>query len=309
MPVDVGGVSGGAADWPGRTRGPGRVPPAPYGRRPAMTGLSVHLRTALCRGEEAEPDVYGYRLAEAASGGTFPEVAYLLLHGGLPDADRLADFHTLLVDAAEVPPVIRELTEELPLHVTPGQTLRTVVSLLGEFDGQAGRCDPAAVRTQAVDLMARLPLVFAAPSLAEGGKTPGPSPDLSFGADLVRLLTGRRPSDAEEVAFEADLVLAANPAPAADVLAARLAAARGADLFGVVTAALCGGDGPPGDDASDAAVELEEVKSAVARCVARVPVWAAHAMEQVAQLSDERVESGVSYDRPAEHLWDPLGER
>ena len=274
-----------------------------------MHGLSVHLRTALCRGEESDPDVYGYRLAEAAGNGTFPEVAYLLLHGGLPDADRLADFRTLLVDAAEVPPVIRELTDELPLHVTPGQTLRTVVSLLGEFDGQAGRCDPAAVRAQAVDLMARLPLVFAAPGLSAGGKTAESSPDLSFAADLVRLLTGRRPSDAEEVAFEADLILAADPAPAADVLAARLAAARGADLFGVVTAALCGGDGPPGGDDSDAAAELEGVKSAVARCVARVPVWAAHALEQVAQLSEDRVEAGVKYDRPPEHLWDPLMDR
>ena len=273
-----------------------------------MSGLSVHLRTELCRGED-EPDVRGYRLAEAASNGTFPEVAYLLLHGGLPDADRLADFRTLLVDAAEVPPVIRGLTDELPLHVTPGQTLRSVVSLLGEFDDQAGRCDAAAVRTQAVDLMARLPLVFAAPGLSAGGKTPAASADLGFGADLVRLLTGRRPTDAQEVAFEADLVLAADPAPAADVLAARLAAARGADLYGVVTAALCGGDGPPGDDTADAAAELEEVKSAVARCVARVPVWAAHALEQVRQLADERVGAGVTYDRPAEHLWEPLAER
>ena len=285
-------------------------PREPGPREPGQpaAGLSVHLRTALCRGED-EPDARGYRLAEAAANGTFPEVAYLLLHGGLPDADRLADFRALLVDAAEVPPVIRDLTEELPLHVTPGQTLRTVVSLLGEFDGQAGRCEPAAIRTQAVDLMARLPLVFAAPSLSARGKTPGASPDLSFAADLVRLLTGRRPSDAEEVAFEADLVLAADPAPAADVLAARLAAARGADLFGVVTAALCGGDGPPGDDASDAAAELEEVKSAVARCVARVPVWAAHAIEQLEQLSEARVDTGVRYDRPAEHLWEPLQER
>ena len=272
-----------------------------------MSGLSVHLRTALCRGER-EPDALGYRLAEAASGGTFPEIAYLFLHGGLPDLDRLADFRTILVDAAEVPPVIRALTDELPLHVTPGQTLRTVVSLLGEFDENAGRPDPDALRTQAVGLMARLPLVFAAPGLFRGGRQPAPDPDLSFGADLVRLLSGRRPSDAEEVAFEADLILAADPAPAADVLAARLAAARGADLYGVVTAALCGGDGPAGP-AGDAAAGGEEVKSAVARCVARVPVWAAHAMEQVRQLSAERVEAGVQYDRPPEHLWEPLTER
>ena len=274
-----------------------------------MPGLSVRLHTGLCRGEDDAPDVRGYRLAEAASGGTFPEVAYLLLHGGLPDADRLSDFRTLLLDAAEVPAVIRELTEELPLHVTPGQTLRTVVSLLGEFDAQAGQTGPAALRSQAVDLIARLPLVFAAPSLSRGGKTPAVAPELSFAGDLVRLLTGRRPSDAEEAAFEADLVLAADPAPRADTVAARLAAARGADLFGVVTAALCSGDGVPGDETADPGVELEEVKSAVARCVARVPVWAAHAIEQLAQLAGGRVDTGVSYDRPKERLFTPLTER
>ena len=272
-------------------------------------GLSARLHTALCRGEEAA-DVRGFRLTEAASAGTFIDVAYLLLHGGLPDPDHLADFRTLLTCAAEVPPVIRALTEELPLHVTPGQTLRTVVSLLGEFDAQGGQTGPAALRTQAVDLMARLPLVFAAPRFFKGGKTPAANAELSFSADLVRLLTGKAPTEAEEVAFEADMVLAADPVPSADVFAARLAAARGADLFGVVTAALCHGDGPPGG--GHTITDQEDVTSAVARCVARVPVWAAHALEQLRQLEDApggRVDTTVTYDRPAERLFEPLSER
>ena len=274
-------------------------------------GLSARLHTGLCRGE-ADADVRGYRLTEAASAGTFIEVAYLLLHARLPDQDRLADFRTLLACAAEVPPVIRALTEELPLHVTPGQTLRTVVSLLGEFDAQAGQTGPAALRTQAVDLMARLPLVFAAARFYKNGKSPGANAELSFAADLVRLLTGKTPTEAEEVALEADLILAADPAPSADVFAARLAAARGADLFGVVTAALCNGDGPPGGGST--ITDQADVTSAVARCVARVPVWAAHAAEQLEQLealagAGGRVDTTVTYDRPPERLFEPLGER
>ena len=272
-------------------------------------GLSAHLHTALCRGESVA-DVRGYRLTEAASAGNFTDVAYLLLHGALPDPDHLADFRTLLTCAAEVPPVIRALTEELPLHVTPGQTLRTVVSLLGEFDAQAGQSGVAALRTQAVDLMARLPLVFAAPRFFKNGKQPGANAELSFSADLVRLLTGQTPTEAEEVAFEADMVLAADPAPSADVFAARLAAARGADLFGIVTAALCNGDGPPGG--GDTITDQEDVTSAVARCVARVPVWAAHAIEQLKELENApggHVDTTVTYDRPKERLFEPLSER
>ncbi len=272
-------------------------------------GLSAHLHTALCRGENSA-DVRGYRLAEAASAGAFTDVAYLLLHGTLPDPDHLADFRTLLTCAAEVPPIIRNLTEELPLHVTPGQTLRTVVSLLGEFDAQAGQTDPAALRTQAVDLMARLPLVFAATRFFKNGQQPEANAELSFSADLVRLLTGKIPTEAEEVAFEADMVLAADPAPSADVFAARLAAARGADLYGVATAALCNGDGPPGG--GDTITDQEDVTSAVARCVARVPVWAAHAIEQLRELEDTpggHVDTTVTYDRPKEQLFEPLSER
>jgi len=272
-------------------------------------GLSAHLHTALCRGEDSA-DVRGYRLSEAASAGTFADVAYLLLHDTLPDPDHLADFRTLLTCAAEVPPIIRGLTEELPLHVTPGQTLRTVVSLLGEFDAQAGQTGPAALRTQAVDLMARLPLVFAATRFFKGGKQPEANAELSFSADLVRLLTGKTPTEAEEVAFEADMVLAADPAPSPDVFAARLAAARGADLYGVVTAALCNGDGPPGG--GDTITDQEDVTSAVARCVARVPVWAAHAIEQLRELENTpggHVETTVTYDRPPERLFEPLSER
>ena len=97
-------------------------------------GLSARLHTGLCRGEE-DADVRGYRLTEAASAGTFVEVAYLLLHARLPDQDRLADFRTLLACAAEVPPVIRALTEELPLHVTP----RPDVAHGGQFIGRVRR--------------------------------------------------------------------------------------------------------------------------------------------------------------------------
>ena len=292
------------------------TPPA---RPDAPRGLSARLRTALCRGED-DADVRGYRLSEAASGGTFLEVAFLLIHGGLPDQDRLADFRALLLEAAEVPPPIRALTAELPLHVTPGQTVRTVVSLLGEFSESAGQTDPAAVRGQAVELMARLPLVFATAKSGKAVKRPAARGELSYGADLVRLLSGSAPTDEEEVAFEADMTLAADPAPRPDVLAARLAAARGADLFGVVTAALCRGDGPPpADDPDEVPAEperekktppaAEDVRAAVARCVARVPVWAAHAIEQRDQLFDAGVETSAIYDRPPERLYEPLAER
>ncbi|HEY2251308.1 MAG TPA: citrate/2-methylcitrate synthase, partial [Planctomycetaceae bacterium] len=44
----------------------------------------------------------GYGITDLAEQSTFPEVAYLLLYGELPNEDQLADFKATLDDAAEV---------------------------------------------------------------------------------------------------------------------------------------------------------------------------------------------------------------
>ena len=238
--------------------------------------FSLSLVTAACVGGEP-PEVFGFPLAELASSGSFAEVAYLWLYGELPDEEHLADFRTLLVDQAELPPPVAALRDDWPLHTAPVEAVRAAVTALGLFDPLAGQTGPSAIRSQAITLLARLPLAFTA-----DGLKPETDDALGYAADVCRLLTGSAPREKEEAAFEADLILAA-PSTGPHAVAARLAASRGCDLTGVVTAALCGWE-----------VSQTDPAAAVARCLAAVPVWAALALEAAdsppARLSVKRTE-------------------
>ena len=80
----------------------------------------------------------GYSIEPLARVGTFEETAYLLLHGELPDATRLAAFSTRLSEAARgLDPVaidvLRRLAQTAP-DASPMDALRTAVSVLGQLE-------------------------------------------------------------------------------------------------------------------------------------------------------------------------------
>src|SRR5260221_9410447 len=70
----------------------------------------------------------GFPVTELAEKATFDEVAYLLLHGELPDRKQLADFHQRLVAARHLPDSLRTLLKALPPATIPMDAIRTSVS-------------------------------------------------------------------------------------------------------------------------------------------------------------------------------------
>ena len=70
----------------------------------------------------------GYSITDLAGQSTFPEVAYLLLHGELPNEEQLADFKAILDESAEIAPPIIDLVRDIPLHVGSMDVLRTGIS-------------------------------------------------------------------------------------------------------------------------------------------------------------------------------------
>src|SRR5688572_22335041 len=78
----------------------------------------------------------GYCIHDLAEGSTFLEVAYLLLHEELPTAEELADFHSILVEESQLPDAVGPVYEQLPLHTSAAEALRTGISLLAHYDPQ-----------------------------------------------------------------------------------------------------------------------------------------------------------------------------
>ncbi len=94
----------------------------------------------------------------------------------------------------ELPEPVTAVLENLPLHVTPLEALRTGVSLLSHFDPQTNDGPLQGGVGQAVRLLARIPLLIATwHHLRTGEKPPEPATHLGYAGNLFYLITGREP--------------------------------------------------------------------------------------------------------------------
>lgn len=191
------------------------------------------------------PRIRGYDLGDLMRGASFAEVAYLLLERELPDGERLADFQSVLSESTEVPDAISGLVSSLPFHVPPLEVVRTALSSLAHFDPQPDERDRAAVVSQTLRLLAKLPRILTARLADSKNRSPvEPDCDLSYTAYFLECLTGSEPTSEAEEAFDAALTVVAEQGLDASTLAARAAISTGGDLYTALTAALSVWSGP-----------------------------------------------------------------
>lgn len=188
---------------------------------------------------DAETVAYrGYDVRDLVRESTFTEVAYLLLYGELPDELFLADFRAVMAESAEVHGPVQDLLEQLPLHVSAGDVLRTAVSAVAHFDPQPGDRSIDADRSRAIRLLAQVPVLVSTRFRATRGFDPlEPDLEWSYPAQLVALITGQMPSPDLEKAVEVLLISVIDAGFSRSVQAARLGMSGGTDLYGAVLAA------------------------------------------------------------------------
>ena len=211
---------------------------------------------------EGELRYRGYSVSELAGSATFLEVAYLLLHGELPTSETLADFQSVLSEAAELPDPVRTLLEEIPVHVDSMDVLRTGVSALAQFDPQCDEEGRDADLNKATRLLAQIPLIVAARYRMMQGYPPVESkPELGFAANLLWMLTGKEPSLLHERAMDVSLILYAEHEFNASTFAARVVTSTGSDMYSAITAAIGALKGPLHGGANERVLEvLKEVQ-------------------------------------------------
>jgi len=181
----------------------------------------------------------GYSIHDLVDGAKFLEVVHLLLCEELPSREQLADFRSLLVEEAVLPEPVECFVRELPLHVGAMEMLRSGISLLGHFDPQSNDSIAAGGVSQAMRLLARVPLLIGTWMRVRDGKEVWePTPTHSFAGNLFATVTGREPSDIEERSLEASLVLSAEHGFTTPTFAARVVASAGGDLYSAITAAV-----------------------------------------------------------------------
>jgi 2-methylcitrate synthase len=201
----------------------------------------------------------GYDILEIATSCEFEEIAYLLIHGKLPNRAELAAYKAKLVSLRGLPATVRCALEILPAAAHPMDVLRTGVSVLGCTLPESESHPPAAARDIADRLIASLGsmLTYWYHYSHSGSRIHVETEDDSIGGHFLHLLHRRAPSAAWVRAMHTSLILYAEHEFNASTFAARVIAGTGADLYSCIVGAIGALAGPKHGGANEAAAQIQ----------------------------------------------------
>ena len=98
----------------------------------ALSGIAAGS-TALCTVGRSGNDLHycGYDIYDIAETCEYEEIAYLLIHGKLPNVAELANYKAKLKTLRGLPQVVKNVLEALPAAAHPMDVMRTGCSALG----------------------------------------------------------------------------------------------------------------------------------------------------------------------------------
>ena len=208
----------------------------------ALSGVPAG-NTALCTVGRSGNDLHyrGYDILDFAEQAEFEEVAYLLVHEKLPTRDELRKYKSSLRRMRGLPKALKGALERVPKRAHPMDVLRTGVSVLGTIEPEKDDHGKAGAQRIADRLMASMGsmLLYWYHYSHHGKRISTETDDDSIGGHFLRLLHGKKPSEAAVRAMHTSLILYAEHEFNASTFACRVVAGTGSDMY----SAICGGIG------------------------------------------------------------------
>jgi len=227
----------------------------------ALSGVTAGT-TALCSVGKSGNDLHyrGYDILDLAANCEFEEVAYLLIHGTLPNKAELAAYKSKLKSLRGLSTTVKKVLEALPKTAHPMDVMRTGVSALGGAEPES------LVHTteEAREIADRLVASFGSMLLywyhfANSGKQINvETDDDSVGGHFLHMLHGTAPSAEWVKAMHVSLILYAEHEFNASTFTARVIAGTGSDIFAAITGAIGALRGPKHGGANEVALEIQE---------------------------------------------------
>jgi 2-methylcitrate synthase len=227
----------------------------------ALSGVTAG-NTALCTVGRSGNDLHyrGYDILDVAGQCEFEEIAYLLIHGKLPNAAELSTYKAKLAGLRGLPMAVRHVLEQLPAASHPMDVMRTGVSALGCTLPEKEDHNVAGARDIADRLIASLGslLVYWYQYTNNGRRIDVETDDDSIGGHFLHLLHGKRPSREWVHAMHTSLILYAEHEFNASTFAARVVAGTGSDMYSCITGAIGALRGPKHGGANEVAFEIQK---------------------------------------------------
>jgi citrate synthase len=219
--------------------------------------IAAESRICYIDGEDGILSYQGYDIRTLGENASFEEVVFLLWNGRLPKQAELDQLKAGLVAHRELAPPIEAFLRDVPKGAVPMSVLRTAVSMLALYDPQAQDMSPEANQAKALKLMAQTATIVSSFDRLRNGKPVVPGdPKLNFAANFLYTLSGKKPDEVMERAFDVALVLHAEHELNASTFAARVVAATLSDIYSGVTAAIGALKGPLHGGANEDVIKL-----------------------------------------------------
>lgn len=207
--------------------------------------VALDSKIAFIDGQKGELIYRGYDIRDLAKNASFEEVAYLLWNGELPTGTQLDELTELLQAERDLPPMIIDVLRQTPEDANPMAALRTAVSALALFDGEADDMSRSANYRKSIRLQARVPTIIAAfDRLRKGNEPIAPRKKESLAFEFLYMLNGVEPGAAAERTFDACLVLHAEHGLNASTFTGRVVGSTLSDIYSAITAAIGALKGP-----------------------------------------------------------------
>jgi 2-methylcitrate synthase len=242
------------------TTAPAAVGPKPK-KSVALSGVPAG-NTALCTVGRSGNDLNyrGYDILEIAEACEFEEVAYLLVHGKLPNAAELLGYKAKLKALRGLPAVVQDVLQSLPAASHPMDVLRTGASALGCALPEKDEHGIAGARDIADRLIASFGsmLCYWYHFSHNGRVIDVETDDDTVGGHFLHLLHGTAPRASWVRAMHTSLILYAEHEFNASTFAARVIAGTGSDLHSCIAGAIGALRGPKHGGANEVAFEVQK---------------------------------------------------
>ncbi|KJS85913.1 MAG: citrate synthase [Peptococcaceae bacterium BICA1-8] len=242
----------------------------------------------------------GYDIFDLCAHSSFEEVSYLLFHGSLPTKDELASFKQKLNLYRNIPQTIRQLDSFNIEGMSPMASLRLGSELMRQQKGnlieehmqflypgisadedsipmekkpigeekaiyefESNEKESTELLDSCYQCIAGLSSIMGAIVRLRSGHLPlEPDPDLGFAANLLYMMSGKKPTPLEERVMDICLILHAEHGINASTFATMVVASTLSDIYFSVGAGIAALNGPLHGGANQQVIStLEEIKS------------------------------------------------
>ena len=228
--------------------------------RPGLDGVIAAVTKVSYLDVEIEQIlVRGYDLIELARKLHYPQVAYLVIHGELPDEDQAKAFSETLAGHYQLPEEVYRLLELMPKETVVMDALRTGVSFLAGYEDPDLLNDTSreANLQKGLRLLAKLPAITAnAHRALKGLPLVKPDAGLDYAENFLYMLKGERPDAQSLDAFDRILTCYIEHEMPNSTFAARVIASTLSDIYGAVAGAVASLKGPLHGGANEAAIKM-----------------------------------------------------